>query len=171
MKLLMTALLLACVMGNPLLAQSPYTSYADSAQAGSYILNGIISKYAVMNNAEYSWYKTNQEAYAPSADVLEAMEKAKGKFTFLVFGGTWCEDTHFIIPKFFKLQELSGIADKDISFIGVTRLKTTLGNLTRVFNISHVPTIIILKDGKETGRLVEYGSTGLWDKELVTLLK
>jgi len=29
-----------------------------------------------------------------------------------------------------------------------------------------VPTIIVLKDGKEIGRVVEYGKTGMFDKEL-----
>jgi hypothetical protein len=30
----------------------------------------------------------------------------------------------------------------------------------------NVPTIIVLKDGKEIGRVVEYGKTGMFDKEL-----
>ena len=171
MKKMLTGILLALVISNSLQAQTPYTAYADSVQPGSYILNGLISKYAIMNHAEYNWYKSNQDAYSPAPEVLDVMEKAKGRFTFLVFGGTWCEDTHFIIPKFFKLQELSGIADKDISFIGVTRAKKSLGNLSNIFNITKVPTIIVLKGGKETGRLVEYGSSGQWDKELAALLK
>jgi hypothetical protein len=33
-------------------------------------------------------------------------------------------------------------------------------------NIIDVPTIIVMKDGKEAGRVVEYGKYGLFDKEL-----
>ena len=30
----------------------------------------------------------------------------------------------------------------------------------------NVPTIIVMKDGKEIGRVVEYGKNGMFDKEL-----
>jgi len=30
---------------------------------------------------------------------------------------------------------------------------------------------IVMKDGKEVGRVVEYGKTGKWDVELAELLK
>jgi hypothetical protein len=33
-----------------------------------------------------------------------------------------------------------------------------------------VPTIIVLKDGKELGRVVEYGNTGKWDRELADII-
>jgi len=37
-------------------------------------------------------------------------------------------------------------------------------------NIKATPTIIVMKDGKELGRLVEYGKTGYWDKELAKII-
>jgi hypothetical protein len=46
-----------------------------------------------------------------------------------------------------------------------------LGNLNDAFKITNVPTIIVMKDGKEIGRVVEYGKTGKWDVELAELLK
>lgn len=153
-------------------AQSPYIAYEDSTHKGTTILNGLISKYVLINNdKDFTWYNNSHNGYSATANVLNSMEAAKGKYQFLLFGGTWCEDTQFILPKFFKLQEQSGISDKDISFVGVSREKKSLGNLTTVFNILNVPTIIVMKDGKEVGRVVEYGKTGQWDKELTDLLK
>jgi thiol-disulfide isomerase/thioredoxin len=99
------------------------------------------------------------------------MKAAKDKYQFVIFGGTWCEDTQFILPKFFKLQEDAGIADSKISFFGVNREKQTLGNMAAAFKVTNVPTIIVMKDGAEVGRVVEYGKTGKWDKELADLLK
>ena len=135
------------------------------------VLNGIISKYAIENNIAFaSWYGPNRDAYKPDVSVINAMEAAKGKLQFVIFGGTWCEDTQFIIPKFFKLQELSGVPDNTISFFAVDRKKKTLGNLADAFKITNVPTIIVMKDGKEAGRVVEYGKTGKWDAELAEIL-
>jgi hypothetical protein len=50
--------------------------------------------------------------------------------------------------------------------LGVDRSKKTIQHLSEAFNILNVPTIIVLKDGKEIGRVVEYGKTGMFDKEL-----
>ena len=119
----------------------------------------------------FSWYASNQAIYEPAPEIVKAMESAKDSVQFVVFGGTWCEDTQFIIPRFFKLQELSGFPDKGISFFAVNRNKVTLGNITAAFKVTNVPTIIVMKDGKEKGRIVEYGKTGKWDAELAELLK
>jgi thiol-disulfide isomerase/thioredoxin len=151
-------------------AQTPYTNTINDRKET--VLNGIITKYAIANNDVLkTWYVTNQTSYKPDAAVVSAMEAAKGKVQFVIFGGTWCVDTQFILPKFFKLQEQAGIADNAISFYGVDRAKKTLGNLNDAFKITNVPTIIVMKDGKEIGRVVEYGKTGKWDVELAELVK
>ncbi len=153
-------------------AQTPYTISKDEKHKDVTILNGIISKYALQNNEEfYKWYQSNQSIYDPQITVVNAMEAAKNKVQFIIFGGTWCEDTQFVLPRFFKLQEQSGFPDNRVSFFGVNRAKKTLGNIGDAFNILSVPTIIVMKDGKEVGRVVEYGKTGKWDVELAELLK
>lgn len=154
-----------------LYAQTPYTVSKDEKHPEVTVLTGIVTKYALQNYDLFSWYTSNQAIYEPAPEIVKAMELAKDNVQFVVFGGTWCEDTQFIIPRFFKLQELSGFPDKNISFFAVNRNKVTLGNITAAFRVTNVPTIIVMKDGKETGRIVEYGKTGKWDAELAELLK
>lgn len=150
-------------------AQTPYTSMVDDKKVT--ILNGIITKYILQNDPSFNWYNSSSSGYTPDIRIVNAMEAAKGKVQFILFGGTWCEDTQFILPKFFKLQEQSGIPDESISFFGVDREKKTLSNFADAFKITNVPTIILMKDGKEIGRIVEYGKTGKWDEELAAMLK
>jgi thiol-disulfide isomerase/thioredoxin len=168
-KIILASAMVLAILGS-INAQTPYTNTMNEKKET--ILNGIITKYAIANNeALKTWYGTNQASYKPDAAVLAAMEAAKSKVQFVVFGGTWCEDTQFILPRFFKLQEQAGIADNSISFYGVDRAKKTLGNLNDAFKITNVPTIIVMKDGKEVGRVVEYGKTGKWDEELAEIVK
>lgn len=170
MKYFFSAIFLICVISKSS-AQSPYISIADPRHPEKHILNGIISKYALQNDSSYNWYGSSQSIYSPAETLVSTMQAAKGKVQFIIFGGTWCEDTQFVLPKFFKLQEMSGIPDGAISFFAVDRNKKTIGGIADAFKITNVPTIIVMKDGKEAGRVVEYGKTGQWDKELTDLIK
>ncbi len=170
MKKIISLVIIANIIYTSNQAQTPYTSTIEDKNVT--ILNGIITKYAIENNSAFkSWYGANQSSYKPNVAVLNAMEAAKEKVQYVVFGGTWCEDTQFILPKFFKLQEQAGVSDNSISFYGVDRKKKTLGNLTDAFKITNVPTIIVMKNGMEIGRVVEYGKAGKWDEELAEIIK
>jgi thiol-disulfide isomerase/thioredoxin len=154
-------------------AQTSYeTSYDTKEQTTPVkILKGVISKSLINNDTSFNWYNPSHDNYFPDSTVTTAFKKAKqDSVQFILFGGTWCEDTQFILPKFFKLQEASGISDNQITFFGVDRGKKTLGNISTAFNITNVPTIIVMKDGKEIGRVVEYGKSGKWDAELAGIL-
>jgi len=151
-------------------SQAQYEILKDDKHPEQHILRGIINKYVVQNDSTYNWYRSSAGAYKADTATLNAFERTKEKVQFVVFGGTWCEDTQFILPKFFKLQEMSGVTDNRITFFGVNRDKKTLASITEAFNVINVPTIIVMKDGKEAGRIVEYGKTGKWDKELADIL-
>ncbi len=151
--------------------QAQYEICPDEKHPEQHIFRGIINKYVVQNDTAYTkWYNSSQGYYSPDTATLNAFERTKGKIQFVVFGGTWCEDTQFILPKFFKIQEKSGVPDDAITFFGVNRAKKSLGSISDAFNVTLVPTIIVMKGGKEIGRVVEYGKTGKWDKELVEIL-
>ncbi len=169
-KYVLLVLFLATAQSR-LFAQAQYEILKDEKHPEQCILRGIINKYLVQNDTAYSkWYNSSQNYYNPDTATLSAFERVKGKVQFVVFGGTWCEDTQFILPKFFKLQEKTGVPDNTITFFGVNRAKKSLSSISDAFNVTLVPTIIVMKDGKEIGRVVEYGKTGKWDKELATIL-
>lgn len=171
MKKYLLALMFFMPVSAELKAQAQYEILNDEKHPEQHILRGIINKYLVQNDTSYSkWYNSSQNFYTPDTATLNAFERAKGKVQFVVFGGTWCEDTQFILPKFFKLQEKSGVPDNTITLFGVNRAKKSLSGISDAFNVTLVPTIIVMKAGKEIGRVVEYGKTGKWDKELAAIL-
>ena len=156
---------------NHSIAQTTYTTFPDPKNNEVTIYKGMITKYLLQNEPSIIWYKQNQNEYNANLSIVTAMEAARKKFTFMIFGGSWCDDTQFILPRFFKLQELSGLPDSSISFFGVDREKKSIGNLSSIFNITNVPTIIVMKEGKEVGRVVEYGKSGSWENDLIELIK
>ena len=64
----------------------------------------------------------------------------------LAFGGTWCHDTQFILPKFYRLADAAGLTPDHITLIGVDHNKKTVQHLSEAFNIINVPTFIVLKN-------------------------
>jgi len=153
-------------------AQAQYEISQDPKHPEVKVLRGIINKYLVQNDTSFTqWYHYNQSIYGPDTATLNAFERTRGKVQFILFGGTWCEDTQFVLPRFFKLQEMTGVPDSVVTFFGVNRQKKSLGNIADAFGITNVPTIIVMKGGKEIGRVVEYGKTGKFDNELAELIK
>lgn len=130
------------------------------------ILKGTISRAIIENDSAYGWFKENMKWGKADAAAVAAFSKNKDKFKMVVFGGTWCGDTKNLLPIFYRLVEKSGYPEKNITLIGVDRAKTAPNDLHLKYNIKNVPTFIVFKDGKEIGRVVEYGTKGAIDKEL-----
>ncbi|MDZ4810478.1 MAG: thioredoxin family protein [Bacteroidota bacterium] len=134
-------------------------------------LKGIISREVLLSDTSFHWYAENLKGYKPNASALEGLQKNKDSIQLLTFMGTWCEDSHSVIPKFYSLLDAAGFSQDRVTLIGVDRKKTTLSHLSEALNVTKVPTIIVLKNGKEMGRVVEYGKYGLFDMELGEILK
>jgi thiol-disulfide isomerase/thioredoxin len=148
-----------------------YEILKDSLDLHQKILKGIISKSDLENEPAYNkWYTESQKIYpVPNGDAIKGLRKNKDNVNIVIFGGTWCEDSQFVLPKFFKMQEASGFPEDRITMYAVDRNKETTGTIAEDYHITNIPTIIVMKDGKEAGRVVEYGKTGKWDQEFADI--
>lgn len=145
-------------------AQNQFETIKD--QDGSKIFKGLISRNLIEGDTAFGWYAENKKIYTPDKNAVAALTQNKDSIQLIVFMGTWCEDSHFVIPRFFTLLDAAGYPSDKVSLIGVDRNKKTLDNLSEALQIINVPTIIVMKKGKELGRVVEYGKSGLFDKDL-----
>jgi thiol-disulfide isomerase/thioredoxin len=164
-QLILFALVLTCLLG---FGQEQFQVLSERPNEKTF--KGIISRETLQNDTSSKWYAEGLKGYAPNAEAVAALKKNKDSIQLVVFMGSWCEDSHFIIPKLFTLLDVSGFPADRISLFGVDRKKTTLGHLAEAFNIKNVPTIIVMKNGKETGRVVEYGKSGLFDKDMAEII-
>lgn len=165
--LLTGILIMLCITA---FSQTQYEVTPDLKHPEDKVLKGIISKDLIKNDSAFKWYADNQKIYRnPDTAIIGPLHR-DNTVKYVVFGGTWCGDTQSILPKFFMLQEKAGIAENRITFFAVDRQKQSLGNITSAMNITNVPTIIVMKNGKEVGRVIEYGKTGHWDKELAEIV-
>ncbi len=140
-------------------------------RTGKKLLKGFVTDSLLKADpAEFKWFAENESVYNPAETVLNSFVAQKDSVSFMVFFGTWCPDSHYVVPRFYKILEQAGIDKKKVTLFGLDRTKKDAAHLATNFNIQHVPTIIILKAGKEIGRVVEYGVTGKFDEELAKVL-
>lgn len=168
MKKIKPVFILALFFSHPVLAQNQFEVLSE--RPGEKTLKGIISREVLLADTSFKWYAENLKAYTPNAKALEGLKKNADSIQLLAFMGTWCEDSHFIIPKFYSLLETAGFSKDRVTLIGVDRNKKTLSHLAEALDVKNVPTIIVLKNGKEQGRVVEFGKYGLFDMELGEIL-
>lgn len=145
---------------------APKPKYTTSYDDHGKILRGYINRSIIENDTAFTWFKENMKWGRADDAAVQTFSRNKDKFTMLVFGGTWCGDTKNLWPVFYRLVDKSGYPDNKITLVAVDRQKTTIDDLHKKWNIVNVPTFIVLQNGKEAGRVVEYGKYSQIDKEL-----
>jgi thiol-disulfide isomerase/thioredoxin len=134
--------------------------------SGNKVIKGFFTKKDLLADSTFTWYARNTKGYTPNELALQSLKANKDSIHILAFGGTWCDDTKYILPKFYALVDAAGFPQERITALGVDHSKKTVQHLSEAFNVINVPTFIVLKNGKEIGRVVEYGKSGLFDKDL-----
>lgn len=148
------------------LAQIQYEVLKDND--GGKILKGIISRDILARDTSFKWYAQNQKPYAGGDDAV-TFGKHKDSIQLVIFLGTWCEDSQVIIPKLFPFFDAAGFSNDRVTLIGVDRNKKSISHIADAFNVINIPTVIVMKEGRELGRVVEYGRFGIVEKELAEI--
>jgi thiol-disulfide isomerase/thioredoxin len=161
-------LLLIVITMNSMNAQT-YETLKD--KNGHKMLRGFITDSLLKTDTAFAWYSDAQEAYFPKENIVNIYKQHRDSVFFLIFMGTWCGDSQFIIPRFIKILDSAGCGKDKITIVAVDRKKKDITSLAEIFHITNVPTIIPFKNGKELGRIIEYGDTGKYEEEIAALIQ
>lgn len=147
-------------------AQAPGTEI--TLKDGSKFLLGTIGRERLKVEPYSKWFNSQYNAYEPQRGALSNLALHFDKVRILIFLGTWCGDSKREVPRFIKITDELDIPDSQINFISVDRrpgtYKTSPGGEHLKWNIKRVPTFILLRDGREIGRIVERPKISLeWD--------
>ncbi len=129
---------------------------------------GKTTQGALMRDVPAFW--NGYRDYTPRKDIVERIAAAKGPFDILVFFGTWCKDAVSEVPKILRILDMAGNKDLRVALYGVDRAKKEGLGMSEKFTIQRVPTTIVLRDGIERGRIVEYPATSN-EEELLKILE
>ncbi len=101
------------------------------------------------------WNTVFQQADVPD-EIVQQIQAIDRSLTIRIFIGTWCGDSRDGVPPFMKILQQAKNVHLKIELIGVDRQKLDPDGLAIDYHIERVPTFIILENGSEIGRMVEF---------------
>src|SRR5688572_33021654 len=128
--------LLACISLSAF-SQSQFEVLPD--KDGGKILKGILPVDILEKDPSFKWFAEGRKGYTPDPTALSGLKQMGDSIQLLVFMGTWCEDSHIVIPRLYSLIEQIGFSKDRLTIVGVDRSKKTHGHLTEALNILNVP--------------------------------
>jgi len=167
MKKLLFSLLMLATMN--VMAQSDYDRSIDK-ENGSVVFKGQISFEDLLKEPSFSWMGKGAEDYMPDKETIAYLEKELSDYEVIVFLGTWCEDSHRLIPRLYKTLQAANYPMRRYSLYGVDRAKAAKYVENKLYKIEWVPTIILFKKNNEVGRIVESAKKSI-EEDIADIIK
>jgi thiol-disulfide isomerase/thioredoxin len=95
------------------------------------------------------------ENYKPDESTIESLSEELNKYQLIIFLGTWCEDSHRLVPQLYRVLTDVGYPFEQLQILALDRDKKGRNGEEKQYKITNVPTIIVMQDGNEKGRITE----------------
>jgi len=144
-------------------AQSGHFKVFKDSVDGGQVFNGPVTFSDLNKEASFTWLSSGYDLYDPDGKTIEKLQGRLKNYSIVVFLGTWCDDSHNLVPKLEKVLDKAAYPYSNLTMYGVDRGKTTLNGEDKQYGIKLVPTIILINEGKEVGRITESVSKSIED--------
>ncbi len=134
-------------------AQQNYAVKQDSA--GNKMLVGRLNVQLLANDSAFRWFYTGVNDYQPTKDWTDYIRYYRDSFSVVVFAGTWDVNSRELLPAFYRTMMSAGYPLDKIQLYGVDMQLHALNGEAEKYNITKLPTIIVLHDNEELGRIEE----------------
>lgn len=112
----------------------------------------------------------NYNDYKTDKSIIAQIKQLSDNYTVKVFFGSWCSDSEYWVPAFFKIVDEIGIDKSRIQYYAVNSDKEIpLYNIQK-YDIQYVPTFIFYKNEEEIGRIVETPESGILEKDVLKII-
>ncbi len=150
-------------------AQEKYTVSKDP-ENGAQVFKGPITFADLGSEPSFGWFGKGETAYTPDAATIGYLREKLPQYSIVTIMGTWCEDSQNLVPRLAKTLQEANFPLAQLRLYGVDRSKQTNGNEAQTYKLQLVPTIILLKDDREVGRIVETVKQSI-EKDLAAIIR
>ena len=134
------------------------------------MLYGEIDTAALSHPPFSEWYTSGYKGYVPDTQtIVRLINNMAPEYHYVIVMGTWCPDSRREVPRMMKVLDTAGVPGTGIIIYAVDRDMKARRTPVRNLNIQKVPTLIVSKDGIETGRIIESPEVSI-EKDLLKIL-
>lgn len=121
----------------------------------------------------YSDFDSSYFKYKANKKKLDTLKGLLKNASFVVFGGSWCSDTRRELPRLSFILDKCNFPVEEFTYFGVNKAKEVFfqNEMSSNFKFKFVPAIIILKNKKEVGRIIENPLHGTLENDLIYYLR
>lgn len=119
--------------------------------------------------AETGWESADWYRLPPEKAASLRRLQQESQAVFLIFGGSWCKDTHQQLGMIMAILKQAGVPADRVKLYGVNRSKTEPSGTAAQYSIQKVPTMVILSKTGEKGRIIEYPQA-TWEEDMFRIL-
>jgi len=94
-------------------------------------------------------------------DDIEALREAPAETEVVIVFGTWCPDSRRVVPVIWRAFHAAGALPFAVEHVEVDREKRSDRVDVAAYGLRYVPTIIVRRNGREVGRIVESAPHGV----------
>jgi hypothetical protein len=138
-------------------------------KSGKPMLIGLCDRTAFADTSFSWWFNSEIDMYSVDSAAVKDISGKLKEVKITIVMGTWCSDSKREVPRVFKILDLLGYDQKNLTLICVDRNKTAPDCGVEKLEIKLVPTFIFYKNDVEIGRIVETPKETL-EKDLVKIL-
>src|ERR1044072_1544392 len=100
-------------------------------------------------------WRAVMENYQPDADAVAAIKANGAGAEVTLLYGTWCPDSKNYMPRLIKALQVAGNDKIQVTLIGIDNQYHEPADSVQPRRITNVPTVIVERNGREVGRIVE----------------
>ncbi|RLD23170.1 MAG: thiol reductase thioredoxin [Bacteroidetes bacterium] len=146
-------------------------AYSDNREET--ILLGPINWDGLTSSSYAEWFNPNYLNYQVDSVSLEAVSGNISDIKIIMFMGTWCEDSQLQVPQFYRILDHMKFDLSNMNSFALDRLESrklvSPQKVEEEYNITHVPTMIFFREGKEIGRITEFPERTL-EKDMASII-
>lgn len=110
------------------------------------------------------------DRYDPDEESIEYLSSQEDSLSLYIFFGNWCRESKKYIPGLMKTLKMVESDLIEATYIGVDDQKKYPESFLNKFDIEYIPTVVVLKDGFEIGR-IEEKPQGSIEFDLIQIVK
>ncbi len=116
-------------------------------------------------------WRSLMESYEPKPEAVAALKASDKPAAVTVVLGSWCPDSKNYVPKMLKALSAAGNDRLQVKVIGIDNQFHEPMDTIQQRRIVNVPTVIVEREGREVGRIVETPAAETMEEDLAAILK